>query len=117
MAQKTATGKTVTQHLTLKPVPPFDFDLSATIFSRGDPQFRFYEDGRFKQAVRVDGIPAILTVTSAGTVEEPVVKAELKSGRELSRHELEEARRLVTRMFNLDLDLRPFYKATKSDPV
>jgi DNA-3-methyladenine glycosylase II len=117
MAQKTATRESVTQHLTLKPVPPFDFDLSATIFSRGDPRFRFYEDGKFKQAVSIDGTPAILTVTSAGTVEEPVVKVELKPRRELSRHELEEARRLITRMFNLDMDLRPFYKATKSDPV
>ena len=117
MPQKTAVREAVTHRLTLKPVPPFNFDLSATIFSRGDPQFRNYEDGKFKQAVRVGDSVALLTIWSTGTVEEPVLRAELKSDRELSRKELDAARRLVTRMFNLDVDLKPFYRAAGGDPV
>jgi DNA-3-methyladenine glycosylase II len=117
MPQKTAGGEAVIHKLTLKPVPPFNFDLSATIFSRGDPQFRNYEDGRFKEAVRVNDAVALLTLWSTGTVEEPVLRAELKSGRALSRKELDAARRLTARMFNLDVDLKPFYEAASADPV
>jgi DNA-3-methyladenine glycosylase II len=117
MPQKTAVRTTVEHRMTLKPVPPFNFDLSATIFSRGDPQFRNYENGKFKQAIRVNDKAALLTVWSTGTVDEPVLKAELKSNRALSRKELESARRLITRMFNLDIDLKPFYDATRADPV
>ncbi|MHB8894409.1 MAG: DNA-3-methyladenine glycosylase family protein [Candidatus Geothermincolia bacterium] len=112
-----AVRKTAVHHLTLKPVPPFDFDLSATIFSRGDPQFRNYEDDTFRQAIRVNGTPAIVRIRSAGTVEAPVVKVEIRAGRGLTRSELETARRLIARMFNLDMDLKPFYRAARADPV
>jgi len=117
LALQTATGTTFKHNLTLKPVPPFSFDLSATIFSRGDPEFRNYEDGSFKTAIRLDGTIALATITSSGTVEAPVLKVELRARDPLTRQELEKARKLINRMFNLDLDLKPFYKAAKGDPV
>lgn len=106
-----------THHLRLKPVPPYDFELSAAIFSRGDPQFRNFEDGVFRQALRIDGAVAVVAVRSRGTVEAPALDVEVISNSELSRGELARARKLMTRMFNLDMDLGPFYEHSKGDPV
>lgn len=121
MAQKKVAGSEraapATHTLNIGAVPPYDFDLSATIFSRGDPQFRTYANGVFKQAVRLDGVPAIASITSKGTVDEPGLEVRLAANRRLTRAELERARKLVTRMFNLDMDLKPFYKAVSGDPV
>jgi len=117
MATAAAVKKPVVHRMTLTPVPPFDFDLSASIFSRGDAQFRTSEDGVFRQALRVDDAAVLLKITSTGTVDEPRLRVELSSPAELTRRQLQYARRLITRMFNLDMDLRPFYKAVKGDPV
>jgi DNA-3-methyladenine glycosylase II len=117
MATPTVATRTSVHHITLKPLPPYDFDLSARIFSRGDPQFSNYEDGTFKQAIRIGSRMALLTITASGTVDAPVVHAELRADRPLSRSDLAHARGLITRMFNLGLDLKPFYKAASGDPV
>jgi DNA-3-methyladenine glycosylase II len=117
MATATIVKKPVTHRMTLTPVPPFDFDLTASIFSRGDPQFRTYDDGVFRQTLRLNDAAVLLKITSAGTTDEPRLKVELTSPLELTRKELQDARRLITRMFNLDMDLRPFYRAVKGDPV
>lgn len=117
MATATVVKKPVVHRMTLTPVPPFDFDLSASIFSRGDLQFRTYEDGVFRQALRVDDASVLLKITSTGTVDEPRLRVKLTSPVELTRKKLQSARRLITRMFNLDMDLRPFYKAVKGDPI
>lgn len=106
-----------TRRFRLKPVPPYDFELSVAIFSRGDPLFRGVEGGVFRQAVRLGGSSALLFVRSEGTVESPVLDAELRSPGVLSRSQLEKARMLVTRMLNLDMDLGPFYRQIRGDPL
>lgn len=116
MPEKTETG-TFTRRLTLKPVPPFSFDLSATIFSRGDPQFRTYDGQRFWQVLRIGSKLALCTVWSRGKVEEPELRVELRAPVEITPADARKARAAVNRMFNLDMDLKPFYKAIKGDPV
>lgn len=103
--------------LRLKPVPPYDFELSVAIFSRGDPGFRSVEGGVFRQAVRLGDSNALLFVRSEGTVESPLLEAEVRTPYFLSRSQLEEARALVTRVLNLNMDLEPFYRQVRGDPL
>lgn len=105
------------KRFTMKPVPPFDFDLSARIFSDGDPQFRTYDGELFHQLLRIDGRLILCTISSTGTVEAPGLKVELRSDGELSAADVRRARAMVDSMFNLQIDLKPFYRAVKGDPV
>lgn len=117
---KSATGELRSEgdrSLTLRPLPPFDFDLSASIFSTGFPEYRVYDGGEFRQALRLDGILALCRVTSKGTVEEPALRVRLESDSPISPAGARRAGRLLTRMFNLDMDLAPFYRAVAADPV
>jgi DNA-3-methyladenine glycosylase II len=56
-------------------------------------------------------------IRSTGSVEEPELRVELKTVEELSPSDVRKARAMVNSMFNLDMDLKPFYKAVKGDPV
>lgn len=101
--------------LTLKPVPPFSLDLSARIFENGDRQIRFYEDGKFRQVIRVGGKLLLAILDSTGSTEQPRVRAELNANQEISDTDMKEVEKILTRLFNLDLDLAPFYDQTKKD--
>jgi len=103
--------------ISLKPVPPFSFEMSASIFSGGDPQFRAYQDGKFWQVLRVNDRLMLTTIKSTGTVEEPRLSAVLDSKKPISPRDSRAAKAYVARIFNLDMDLKPFYKAVRGDPV
>jgi len=60
-----------TKQVTIKPVSPFSFELSARIFSGGDRQTRIYEDSQFAQLVRINGKLIHIVLTSKGTVNKP----------------------------------------------
>jgi DNA-3-methyladenine glycosylase II len=102
--------------LALEPVPPFDFDLSASIFSSGDPQIRSFEEGAFRQVIWADGHLVLVTVTSDGTVDRPKVKVRIQPGT-IPAGVLKNVGKAVTSLFNLDLDLSLFMKAVRDDPV
>ena len=104
-------------HLTLNPVPPFDFQLSATIFTGGDPQIRTYEHGTFWQVLRVQSNLVLVTISSRGTVAEPELSVELRSNEELSSADENRLEEAVSKLFNLQLDLNPFYAEVEHDPV
>jgi DNA-3-methyladenine glycosylase II len=101
----------------LRPIPPYNFDLSMAIFSTGDPQVRRYEDGKFWKVVRSGRKIALVTVSSRGTESRPSLLVELKSGTRLSPRRRNAFRAVVQSILHLDLDLKPFYRATKNDPV
>jgi len=103
--------------LTLHPVRPFNFDLSARIFSGGDPQIRAYDDGRYRQVIRLKGSLALATITSTGPAREPRLSVELASDQAFSPVDANVARGTIRRLFNLDFDLKPFYADMKADPV
>ena len=109
--------------LTLDPLPPFDFDLSAQIFSNGDGRVQRYEDGVFSEIVRLSGAPALIRVSSQGTVDHPrlLVLVEVEAEDAFTEEDGEEGRAdieaVVVRLFNLNLDLLPFYEAVKSDRI
>jgi len=100
----------------LEPVPPFDFPLSCSIFTGGDPQVRIYEGGIYRQATRVKGRLVLLLITSAGTVDQPEMRVRIAPG-PISPGERKAAGHLVTSLFNLDLDLSLFARAVQGDPV
>lgn len=103
--------------LKIKPLPPFDLDLSASLFLKGDWRIRRYEAGAYWQVVRLDGQLALVTVRSIGTVDDPVLFVKLEPDEGLSKADGMVADAMVRRIFNLDLDLRPFYEAVKGDRV
>jgi len=103
--------------LTIKAVPPFDFDLSAEILSGGDKQISKYENGRFWQVIRVNSKLILVTIKSSGTVDEPKLSVELKSNKEISNNDKRTAKEIVSSIFNLKLDLKPFYDEIKDDKI
>jgi DNA-3-methyladenine glycosylase II len=102
--------------LKIKPLPPFDLDLSASLFSEGDWRIRRYEAGRYWQVVRLEKRLALATVRSLGTVDEPMLSVDLEPTR-TSEADGMVADALIRRIFNLDLNLQPFYEAVKGDRV
>ena len=100
----------------LNPVPPFDFDLSASIFSGGDPRIRSYIDGAFRQAIRICGRLVLVTVTSEGKVGSPKLQVRIAPV-PVQSDVSKAAGRAVTSLFNLDLDLSPFITTVRDDAV
>ncbi len=103
--------------LIVKPLPPFDFSLSAWIFSDGDPRIQRYEDGVYWHALRLGARSVRIEVRSQGTVDEPVLSVRVEPDSGPARGEKKAVEALVRRIFNLDLDLLPFYEAVRGDPV
>ncbi len=101
----------------LNPVSPYDFDLSAAIFSSGDKQIRRYENGQFWQVIRLDSKLMLATVRSIGTVDAPELTFTLASTRRLNKDEQSEAGAFMYKLLNLGLDLKSFYKGVKHDAV
>jgi DNA-3-methyladenine glycosylase II len=101
---------------TINPVPPYDFDLSARIFSGGDPQIREYENGKFSQVLRV-GRLVWINIESKGSIDHPLIRVELKSQDNLSSSQLSSVSEMISRIFNLNLDLNHFYYKVENDKV
>jgi DNA-3-methyladenine glycosylase II len=101
----------------LKPVPPYDFDLSAGIFSGGDRHIRYYENGTLWQVIRLGKKLLLVKARSTGTVREPRLAVSLECSEVLSRGERDEARDFIYRLFNLGLNLKPFYRVARKDRV
>lgn len=96
---------------------PFDFDLSSRIFSEGAKQIRKYENNHFWQALRTKEDTVLLMVESVGEVEKPELQVRIESPQEMSPEALNSIPPLVHKMFNLSLDLNPFYNEVKEDKV
>lgn len=103
--------------LRIKPFPPFDFGLSSLIFTGGDPQIRSYDGEKYWQVLGTDKKAALVIIRSTGTVDEPRLAVELKSKNELSPADVKKTKRKINSLFNLDMDLVPFFKAVKNDRV
>lgn len=103
--------------LKLKCVPPYDFDLSMRLFSGGDKQIRRYEEGKFWQAVRVNGKLILVTLKGIGTVDMPGVSVELESDREISAEDQRKCGQLFSILLGAHFDLQPFYLEAEKDKI
>jgi DNA-3-methyladenine glycosylase II len=101
--------------LTIKAIPPFDFDLSAKIFSGGDKQIGKYENRKYWRVIRVNNKLILVTLASSGSVDKPKLLAELKSNKELSDNDKKRAEEIIFFLFNLKCDPKPFYEDIKND--
>ncbi len=101
----------------IRPIAPFSFELSAEIFSDGDSQIRIYQKGVLKQVIRVSEKLVLVCISSAGSIQEPLLNVELKSKKKLTEAEKEKAKLVVCRLFNLDFDPSPFYEAIRKDRI
>lgn len=104
-----------TEMFRITALPPFNFDLSAQIFSDGDEQIRHYEKGKFWQVIRIDHKLALVSLTSVGNVEKPKLSAELKTNFKLTVNDRENATKVVSSLFNVDFDLAEFYEEVEND--
>lgn len=92
------------------PAPP-DFDFAWTLgflAARVVPALEGVEDGEYRRSLRVDGRPVTLAVR--------FLPGEL-AVRSSPRLPPGELRRLVTRMFDLDVDLGAFHALASGDPL
>ncbi|BDZ69161.1 DNA-3-methyladenine glycosylase family protein [Methanobacterium ferruginis] len=101
----------------IKARAPFDFDLSCRIFSDGDKNIKKSADNHFWQVINIKGKLIFLYIESTGDVENPELKVELESEEELSSDLLNNIPPLVHKIFNLGLDLHPFYAYIKKDKI
>ncbi len=103
--------------LTITPVPPYDFDLSARIFRDGDEQIRKYENGRYWQVIRAGDKLVLVTLKSSGSVDFPRLSVELKSNEEISATDRMKVEEVIGSSLNLALDLEAFYRDIKNDRI
>ena len=95
--------------LKINPKSPFNFELSAKIFSNGDPQIQRYEKGSYWQLIWLNNKLVLITVRSLGSVDKPELSVSIKPDNELNKKDSELARKILTSIFNLDFDLKYFY--------
>jgi DNA-3-methyladenine glycosylase II len=100
----------------LKPVPPYDFELSTKIFF-SDESIRKYENDRFRQLITVSDKPILIEIESIGTVDTPELSINFTSNDEISENEAQKGLKTINKIFNLDFDLKRFYDEVKSDKV
>ncbi len=106
-----------TEVFTVKATPPFDFNISAKIFSGGDRQISNYENGKFWQVIRVNEKLILTIIKSLGTVEQPELSVELRANEKISDVDKRKAREIIGALFNLNFDLNPFYEEVKNDNI
>jgi DNA-3-methyladenine glycosylase II len=104
-------------------VPPFNFDLTAKVFSdevglcMRDEQICKYSDRKYWTVLRVNEKLILAVVKSIGDVNKPKLEVDLISNERLSEDDKEKSEAIISRIFNLDFDLKPFYRDAKNDGV
>jgi DNA-3-methyladenine glycosylase II len=109
-------GKSFSMRMTIKPILPFDFGLSASIFSEGDKQIGKYENGKYWQVIRVKNKLVLITISSSGTADAKLL-VKLKSNEKFSNNDKKIAEEIIVSLFNLMFDLKPFYEHVKNDKI
>jgi DNA-3-methyladenine glycosylase II len=99
------------------PRPPYDFSLSAAIFSQGEPDIRTFRDGVFRQVLDTGKAPVLAEVRSSGTTEDPELALTIRSDRPVNRDTARLVKAQVASILSISDDLTPFYQAVAGDPV
>ncbi len=104
---------------TVRPVPPYDFELTAgqPNYSR-EQQFKTeeYVDGCYVRLLDLGDKVALANVRSVGMVDQPELSIEL-TGDDLTETDADRAAQQITWLLCCDQDLRPFYDAVSGDSV
>jgi DNA-3-methyladenine glycosylase II len=106
-----------TESFNVKAEPPFNFDLTAQIFSYGDQLIRNYSEGKFSQVIQLQDKKALVTVSSAGAIEHPELKLKIESNVAFSLSDKKLASETINFILNLDFPLKLFYDEIKNNRV
>lgn len=101
--------------LLLHPLPPYDFSLSCRVFSEGDPSIRRFEQGTFRQVIRVGEKPVLVKVRDVGEEWDPVLAVDVLPGDEVTQGEREKAGDQVSSLLGIHDDLEQFFIAIRAD--
>jgi DNA-3-methyladenine glycosylase II len=102
---------------TIRPIPPYDFDRSLSIFTRwGEASLLdVYEAGLYRRVVPSPSGNVLVAFRTVGTVDEPeVAVSTLSPSGEAGEAEL---RRVAEHVLNARLDLAPCVAIMRADPV
>jgi 3-methyladenine DNA glycosylase/8-oxoguanine DNA glycosylase len=102
---------------TLASTPPHDWFLCLDIDQYFDHEHdieKIFEEG-FTRPVPVDDRDVIVTTYFNGDPEKP--EFYMESAESLSKSEIDEANKSLSRIFGTNIDLRPLYDQAKDDPV
>jgi DNA-3-methyladenine glycosylase II len=108
---------TFTEKVTIEPVAPFDFALSAKILSYGDIRVRSFREGILSLTLHVDGRLVWVRLSSNGQVDKPLLMLELHVDTVLSSSQIQSVQETINHIFSLNLPLRDFYNQVQSDPI
>lgn len=106
-----------TEKFTLECVYPFNFKLSASLFSNGDEQIRRFQDGRFWQVIRIDNQLALATLEDSGTIDNPRICVKLESNRKISSDMKNQVKIVLAALFDIRFDPKPFYQQASNDRI
>ncbi len=104
--------------LTLRPTPPYDFDLTAAYhtYFQGRSGADNLDDGVYRRLLDLDGRLALATVRSSGTADAPELTLQVH-GDSPSDADAQLAAAQVEWMLGIEQDLEPFYNLASSDPA
>lgn len=95
----------------IKPKPPFNFDLVASLYSRFPTQcVDLYSEGAYKRVLRIKDKMCLIKITSIGSVKKPKLLIEVPWGK--NRRLIEEK---VGWMVGANDDIKKFYKIALKD--
>lgn len=111
---------TSSARFTIEPIPPFSFRLTVRkpaewdLFTPGE----VYEGGTLWTAIRFDGKPVGLKLTSSGTTDKPNIHVGVFThDKKLSDSEKLELRTLIATCLGANQDLRAFYAFASKDDI
>jgi len=102
--------------VSIKPVPPFNFELTAGYHTYFQSRYGTdtMEDGVYRRLIDLDDKLVLASVRSIGTLEAPELALELQ-GPELSPDDVESATDRVSWLLGVDQGLAPFYELGRAD--
>ena len=101
----------------ITPTAPYDFDLTvgSMTFFQARHAADMFEDGVLRRVLTLIDKPALVSMRSVGSVEQPKLAVEV-SGDDLTRSHIDAALPLVRRMLATDADIAAFYEMALNDP-
>ena len=102
--------------VTLEPVAPFSFDLTAGYHTYYQARYGSdsLEEGVYRRLLDLDGNLVLASVSSVGNVEEPWLEVRLQ-GQGLDDESVAKATTLVSWLLGAEQELRPFYDMVSGD--
>ena len=101
----------------MRPAGPFNLDLTLQRYRLfGDDAAHAYVDGIYQRAIEIDGRLWVYALSNGGSPANSLIQVQIRGGRAQARHRTAvEAE--VQRALSLDLNLTPFYRWARADPI